>query len=79
VWKDVRNTEEQMRRICSVFHQNTSDLPREERDANAALIAAAPDLLAACEAALADLRSTGADDGEVGEQLKAAITKARAS
>jgi hypothetical protein len=37
--------------VCSVYPHNRSDVPREQRDANARLIAAAPDLLAACKAA----------------------------
>jgi hypothetical protein len=32
--------------VCSVFPRNESDFPREQRDANARLIAAAPELLA---------------------------------
>lgn len=51
VWKDVRGTDEPMRPVCSVYSPGTI-LPREERDANAALIAAAPDLLEACKAVL---------------------------
>ena len=53
-----------------------------ERDANATLIAASPELLAACEAALAKFRLDG-DDAEhlatsaLRNQLRIAITKAK--
>jgi len=56
--------------------------PEEERCANAALISAAPDLLAACEVAF-DLTDKwkrtehGADFFEVDRVLRAAIAKAR--
>jgi len=41
VWKDVYDTDEPMQQICSVFSNNKSDVPREERDANATFIAMA--------------------------------------
>lgn len=54
---------------------------RKEEEANARLIAAAPDLLAALQAALHALETPGdfSDDGEMGnvvEDAAAAITKA---
>ena len=52
------------------------------RDANARLIAAAPDLLAACEAALSELEALrGVDEGfpqgETAQALRSAIAKAK--
>jgi hypothetical protein len=38
--------------VCSVYSGNKSDFDRQTRDANARLIAAAPDLLAACQLVL---------------------------
>ncbi len=52
-----------------------SDPNAREAQANARLIAAAPDLLAACESALALLGNPG-DDGPVSTALRAAIAKA---
>ncbi len=40
--------------ICSMIPSN-SDFPQEERNANARLIAAAPDLLAACQQVLSSV------------------------
>jgi hypothetical protein len=40
------------KQICRVRLGSDGAIPREERDANARLIAAAPELLAACKAAL---------------------------
>ena len=42
--------------ICSVFAYNKSHFPQAERDANAQLIAAAPDLLEACKVALGAIK-----------------------
>lgn len=49
VWTDCTGElkDRQHVKICSVFDANTSLVPREQRDANAKLIAAAPDLYAA--------------------------------
>jgi hypothetical protein len=69
VWKDVRHTDEPMQRICSVFDNNKSDVPREQRDANARLIAAAPDLLASLEYMRNVHNPINATD-EVGRQYK---------
>ena len=52
---------------------------REDGRADAQLISAAPDLLAACRAALADLIASASDDGEVADALYAAIRKAEAA
>jgi hypothetical protein len=49
----------------------------EETEANARLIAAAPDLLAAAEAALEILDEDGIGNGPTGAMLAAAIAKAR--
>ena len=61
--------------ICSMFtvsFQQTDQATRAERDANARLIAAAPDLLAACGVALL----TRACDKATRDMLRAAIAKA---
>lgn len=51
---------------------------RDAAIANAALLASAPDLLAACEAALRELEEWQSDtDREVKAQLKAALARAR--
>lgn len=50
VWTDPQGeADHKMRMVCSVYGMNELDLPREERDANALLMAAAPDLLEALE------------------------------
>lgn len=69
--------------VCSVFRGNNSDFPREIRDANAKLIAAAPDLLAAAMLVIesAELENwdrykwTDEPRGGIAE-LRAAIAKA---
>lgn len=48
-----------------------------ETQANARLIAAAPDLLAVAEVILDDFEESGADDGELARSLRAAIAKAK--
>lgn len=76
--------------ICSMFtvsFQQTDKKTRPQRDANARLIAAAPDLLAACEKfmwefsdldeILGDDRRPGIKAREVIEEIRAAITKAK--
>lgn len=61
----------------------TKDIDPDEREANAHLIAAAPDLLAACEAVLPIIESLdsakeeGDDDEPLAAQLRAAIAKAK--
>ena len=52
-------------------------LPEAEQEANANLIAAAPDLLEACEALLDSIYGGGGGDGEVLAKANAAIAKAR--
>lgn len=42
--------------VCSVYDNQQSDFPRDMRDANARLIAAAPTLLEACQWALGTIR-----------------------
>lgn len=54
--------------VCSVYPNNISDLPRDQRDANARLISAAPCLLAACEA-LAEWSQHVTRDGTGGRSL----------
>lgn len=46
VWADYPVNDTNQGQVCSVYPGNQSDFPREMRDANARLIAAAPDLLA---------------------------------
>jgi hypothetical protein len=53
---------------------------QQEDDANARLMAASPDLLAACEAAHAMIQSSYCEDGEtieMAERLSAAIARAK--
>lgn len=57
--------------VCSM-RPTESKLPREQRDANARLIAAAPDLLAACEMVLDDPGLTESAN----DVIRAAIAKA---
>lgn len=69
--------------ICSQVCSGADDEPDNDGRTNARLISAAPDLLAACEAALCvhDVYSTAATPRllpEVAEKLRAAIAKARA-
>lgn len=49
---------------------------REEMEANARLIAAAPDLLAACERCIMALAANGAPNCEAAKEARAAIVKA---
>ena len=60
--------------ICSMLPTKRTD---KTRDADAKLIAAAPDLLEACQTALAILESGPEYHHEDGEFLRAAIAKAR--
>lgn len=61
--------------VCEIQSADHVDgISNEEAEANARLIAAAPELLDACEACLA--RDDIADD-ELGVMLRAAIAKAR--
>jgi len=46
VWADYPLNPSGQSRVCSVYLGGKSDFPREMRDANARLIAAAPELLA---------------------------------
>jgi hypothetical protein len=55
---------------------STSNRAIEERDANAKLIAAAPDLLAALEMALPFIDGYKANSADVVDAIKFAITKA---
>lgn len=61
--------------VCSVFRGNKSDFPQEIRDANAKLIAAAPDLLDACIRAKEMFEDIGIHH-ELIEFLSEAIDKA---
>lgn len=56
---------------------NETHYPHSVDPDNAPLIAAAPELLAACEFALAVQVGNGTDDDEDAKRLRAAITKAR--
>lgn len=62
--------------ICSMLPMD-GHVPQEQRDANALLISAAPDLLAACEAAL-KFKSSPLDLVSVaGDMLRDAVLKAK--
>ena len=71
--------------VADVFAKvsgGTSDkyVLEEEADANARLIAAAPDLLKACEAALAEIESPDSywnEEGPLAKQLRSAIQAAK--
>lgn len=77
--------------ICSVFvnvsigknyfgGKNDGEIDQETRGANARLIAAAPDLLAACKAALLKFNHNPLDKVSVaGDMLREAIAKAEGS
>ena len=54
-----------------------SDFDKETTEANARLIAASPDLLAACEFALECLVDWDRENGEAGDMLRTAIAKAK--
>ena len=64
--------------LCDECDICTIDAPSisKQQLTNARLMSAAPDLLAACKQALANLRDRGADYGETGEQLISAIAAA---
>lgn len=68
-------------KICSVLQGGDRRISREQRDANAALIAAAPDLLEACRKILAwGVRANAfvePEDGYLVDCLRAAIAKAK--
>ena len=66
-----------IRRGRGKFTASSSEIQPTFHQANVRLIAAAPDLLAACEIALADLKDGGNDDGKAGDALKAAIALVR--
>ena len=63
--------------LDQLFGEVIRDKTRAEAETNARLIAAAPDLLEACEMALGELNLIYAADYEIQKQLKAAIAKAR--
>jgi len=67
VWTDEES--EDMKEICSLSGN------RGDRDANARLIASAPELLHACEVALAAMESGPGTDAEA-SIIRAAIAKA---
>src|SRR5690606_11039817 len=63
--------------IIAEIHDPVGYVPRSERSANARLIAAAPDLLAACKAVLNEIQTnTEWLDPAVESALEAAIAKA---
>lgn len=67
--------------ICNVYPCNESDVPREQRDANARLIAAAPDLLReleSCRALLDELLTWRLFDDSI-DQIKERLEAARAA
>ena len=56
---------------------DAASISAQESLANARLISASPDLLAACEEAYRCLEIIEATDGGLGEQLRSAIAKAK--
>jgi hypothetical protein len=86
-WRDNRGGVEGPRGepVCAGLFNNTNGTTLEACHANMRLIAAAPDLLAACEAALTELQHLGQALGEmtppetvdVWNQIEAAVQKAK--
>lgn len=73
VWTDVADRlEENPIQVCR-FNVRDTIPTQEERGANARLIAAAPDLLAACQRALGTCYNKNSEDGQM---LSSAIAKA---
>lgn len=77
VWTDCPTSPEHEHKVCSVFQANQFDLPRDQRDANARLIASAPDLLAACEELLKMTCEGGDKNFERTQMARKAVAKAR--
>ena len=73
----VRNPDGSERIIAMDLFDEAADPEIEEVEANAALIAAAPDLLYACEQVLIASEDNGDMDDIDWNQLRAAIAKAR--
>ena len=64
--------------ICSVYPHTAKGYTHDDAEADARLIAAAPDLLRACELALAHVpRSDDAPDGGIHGFMERAIAKAK--
>ena len=74
-YKRVALVDRQIESVHRGKNKTPYDAPDAERDANARLICAAPDLLAACEAALNDRMYK--DWPQVADLMKAAIKKAK--
>ena len=64
-------------RLSEESHTRHPHFEDDGVEANAQLIAAAPELLSACETALECLVDWDRDDGEAGDALRAAIAKAK--
>lgn len=71
IWADY----EPSKQICTVYG-SASTVPREQRDANARLITAAPELLDACKAVLRFMQGEPFGNREIEQQIRAAIAKA---
>ena len=70
----IRSTEPFPQEICTVWRASLNDPSQFE--ANARLIAAAPDLLDACDFALSILEALGNGKGDAANACRAAIAKA---
>ena len=80
IWVDQSNPKENVIADINWRGETADGEPGEEDLANASLIAAAPDLLAACEGVLARIGATGdyvGQDGQFAKEIRAAIAKAK--
>jgi len=62
---------------CCIIYDDYPGNPENERKANACLIAAAPDLMDACDFALTILEALGNGKGDAAMACRAALAKAR--
>lgn len=75
-WESVVCLPDRIHEICQCFHRDRSLSGKEECEANARLIAAAPELLAALKMAKRFVHSFLGDFSEEEKQIAAAIKKA---
>jgi len=76
VWSVGRDDDPQDRRIASVQKCSSGEEGWHEAAANACLIAAAPDLLSACQLALVRLDDGTEVSQKIADHVRAAIAKA---